>query len=112
MNEKDFLQNRQLAVEQMRQMNRKASKNMTHTDNIQPHSSPKVQNTPPVKPAPKEDEYKKTQQNPSLFSNLKLPFGDILGSDSDATLIIGLILILMSEKADKILLFALVYILL
>ena len=41
-----------------------------------------------------------------------LPFLDLLGSDSDLPLIIGLLLILFSEKADKKLLFALIYIML
>ena len=38
--------------------------------------------------------------------------GIIMGSDSDLPLIIGLLLILFSEKADKKLLFALIYIML
>lgn len=47
----------------------------------------------------------------SLFSGLNLPFLDMFSKDGDASLIIGLLLILMSEKADKKLLFALIYIL-
>ena len=46
-----------------------------------------------------------------FLSGLDLPFLDIFSKDTDVALIIGLLLILMSEKADKKLLFALVYIL-
>lgn len=64
--------------------------------------------------------YKKTeskkpsqpQNPPSIFSGLGLPFLDNLKNDGDMTLILGLLLLLLSEKADKRLLFALVYILL
>lgn len=48
---------------------------------------------------------------PSL-SNLQLPFLSGLKKDSDMTLILGLILILMSEKSDRLLMLALLYILL
>ena len=43
---------------------------------------------------------------------LGLPLLDKLKTDGDMTLIIGILLLLLSEKADKRLLFALVYILL
>lgn len=46
-----------------------------------------------------------------LLGGLNLPFLDKLKTDSDLSLLIGLILILLSEKADKKLLLALVYIL-
>lgn len=52
-----------------------------------------------------------TENNSSLLAGLNLPFLDFLKKDSDITLIIGLLLILISEKADKKLLFALIYIL-
>lgn len=57
---------------------------------------------PPQKPPapPKEN---------GLFS---LPFLDKLKTDGDFALILGLLLLLLSEKADKRLLFALIYILL
>lgn len=50
-------------------------------------------------------------KNNRLLGGLDLPFLDMLTKESDISLIIGLLLILMSEKADKKLLFALVYIL-
>ena len=43
--------------------------------------------------------------------NGNIPILDKINLDSDTTLIIGLLLILMSEKSDKTLLFALMYIL-
>lgn len=62
-------------------------------------------------PKPEEKSQKtKPINNASLGFNM--PVLDFLSKDKDATLIIGLLLILMSEKSDKMLLFALVYILL
>ena len=48
---------------------------------------------------------------PFILGSLNIPFLDSLSSDGDMSLILGLLLILMSEKTDKTLLFALVYIL-
>lgn len=53
----------------------------------------------------------KQNQN-TLLGGLNLPFLENLKTDSDLTLILGLLLLLLSEKADKRLLFALIYILL
>ena len=61
-------------------------------------------NKPPPKPSPKNDH--------SLLGGLNLPFLENFKTDGDLTLIIGLLLLLLSEKADKRLLFALIYILL
>jgi hypothetical protein len=47
----------------------------------------------------------------SYQNKLNIPFLDSLFRDGDSTIIIGLLLILMSEKSDKLLLFALIYIL-
>lgn len=47
-----------------------------------------------------------------LLSGLGLPFFDGFGENGDLVLILGLLLILWSEKADRRLLFALLYILL
>lgn len=54
---------------------------------------------------------KPAESTSPLFGGLNLPLLDIFKKDSDITLIIGLLLILISEKADKKLLFALIYIL-
>ena len=54
-------------------------------------------------------------EDPSLVFELikkgHLEFVDMLLKEKDTALIIGLLLILMSENTDKILLFALIYIL-
>jgi hypothetical protein len=64
----------------------------------------------------KEQQTKKENQKTKPINNtplgLNIPVLDFLSTDKDAALIIGLLLILMSEKSDKMLLFALVYILL
>ena len=88
MTKSDFENRRKEAIEKMKQMNSQSS-----------HKEPVQKRQPPPTP-------------PSLFSGLELPFLDNLKSDGDMTLILGLLLLLLSEKADKRLLFALVYILL
>lgn len=61
-------------------------------------TSPKKETSPPP-------------TNQAAFG-MDIPILNFLSTDKDAALIIGLLLILMSEKSDKMLLFALVYILL
>ena len=77
------------AIQKMKQMNSQST-----------HKEPE-----PIKKPPPPNQ-------PSLFSGFGLPVLDNLKSDGDMTLILGLLLLLLSEKADKRLLFALVYILL
>ena len=62
------------------------------------------QNNPP-NPAPP-----KPQNNSPL--GLDIPILNRLKTDGDLTLVLGLLLLLLNEKADKRLLFALLYILL
>lgn len=88
MTKADFENRRQEAIEKMKQMNSQSV------------------------PEQSEQRNKPPQSQPSLFSGLGLPFLDSLKSDGDMTLILGILLLLLSEKADKRLLFALVYILL
>ncbi|MGN0493946.1 MAG: hypothetical protein ACI4F7_09890 [Acutalibacteraceae bacterium] len=76
----------------------------------QPVQLPVGSAAPQINP-PQQAQLNETK-NGGLLSGLNLPFLDMLTNDGDASLIIGLLLILMSEKADKKLLFALVYILL
>lgn len=132
MNDNEFLRQQQAAVQRMREMNDRA-----HSQYNPNHKMPPV---PSFVKTPESNNRNYNQQstvqrpqnpqkntsdnfipNPSpSFStpnkpnktHLNIPFLDILGSDADASLIIGLLLILMSENTDKILLFALVYILL
>lgn len=89
--ENDFYRQQQSAVERMREMNSRSA--------FQNEKKP-MQNIKP--PKPKEH---------SFLKGLNIPFLDSLSTDGDIALILGLLLILMSEKTDKMLLFALVYIL-
>lgn len=93
----DFFNQQQAAIERMRQMNARSAYYV------------KPKSEPDQKPPPKNNHI---SQPKNTFQGLKIPFLDSLSKDSDTALILGLLLILMSEKSDKILLFALVYILL
>lgn len=88
-----FSKQKQDAVERMREMNSRS----------QYRQSPQK-----PKPEPKPEPPK----NNSLFDGLNIPFLENFKKDGDATLILGILLLLLSEKADKKLLFALIYILL
>lgn len=88
MNDKAFISQKEEALRRMREMNKKS----------QPQ---------PQEPAPKA-----TNPDNSFLSGLNIPFLEKLKSDGDSTLILGILLLLLSEKADKKLLFALIYILL
>ncbi len=93
MNESSFARQKQDAIARMQKMN---SKNQAKPPEPKPEPKPQ----PP------------RQKNNSFFDGLNIPFLDSLKNDSDMTLILGILLLLLSEKADKKLLFALVYILL
>ena len=126
MSDNDFMRRQQDAVERMREMSRKAAESsaqpmppmppfvrLQNREN-QPQSQgsaasqQSVQTGPQASPASNEDSLPPTRKG-GLSS---LPFLDLLNIDGDLPLIIGLLLILFSEKADKKLLFALIYILL
>ena len=126
MSDNDFMRRRQDAVERMREMSRKAAESsaqpmppmppvvrLQNREN-QPQSQgsaasqQSVQTGSQASPASNEDSLPHTRKG-GLSS---LPFLDMLNIDGDLPLIIGLLLILFSEKADKKLLFALIYILL
>ncbi len=95
MNEQSFAKQKQDAIQRMQKMNSK---------NRQP--------TPPPEPKPEPKPEPPKTKNNSFFDGLNIPFLDSIKSDSDVTLILGILLLLLSEKADKKLLFALIYILL
>ena len=88
MNNSEFELRRQNAVREMREINSKST-----------NPPPKNPTSPPP------------QQNFPFGNNLNLPFEDLF-KDKETALILGLLLILYGEKADKLLLLALVYILL
>lgn len=90
--ENDFYKQQQSAVQKMREMNSRSA--FINTQNP----------VPPKKSPPKP------QEN-TFFKGLNIPFLDSLSTDGDMALILGLLLILISEKTDKTLLFALIYIL-
>ena len=126
MSDNDFMRRRQDAVERMREMSRKAAESFAQPmppmppfvrlqnreNQVQSQGSAasqqSVQTGPQASPASNEDSLPHTRKG-GLSS---LPFLDMLNIDGDLPLIIGLLLILFSEKADKKLLFALIYILL
>ena len=64
------------------------------------------------KSAPPKNEPPPEKPQSNLFSGIDIPILSKLKTDGDLTLILGLLLLLLNEKADKRLLFALLYILL
>lgn len=126
MSDNDFMRRQQDAVERMRETSRQAVESsaqpmppmppfvrLQNREN-QPQSQgsaasqQSVQTGSQASPASNENYLPHTRKG-GLSS---LPFLDMLNIDGDLPLIIGLLLILFSEKADKKLLFALIYILL
>lgn len=126
MEDNEFARQSKEAVEKMREMSSRAAGN-NRGQNMPPvppfvrlqgnrqNTPPRKSNTPPTEtavPVNKPEAIKNDNQSSGFLSGLNIPFLDMLSKDTDVSLIIGLLLILMSEKADKKLLFALVYILL
>ena len=90
MTNNDFSLRQQKAIEELFKMNQKSQ-------NTKPQNESPSQSKPPQS---------------DFLSNLNIPFLNDLKTDGDLTLILGLLLLLLNEKADKKLLFALLYILL
>jgi len=116
MTQNDFFNQQRAAVERMREMkNRSSINNKSQTpntpfDGIKPGNPAKTSNTDESKEKNKINHYNSANEN--LKNNsLQIPLLDKFLKDKDAVLIIGLLLILMSENADKMLIFALIYIL-
>ncbi len=89
MSNADFLDKQRKAIEQLKEMQSKSTV-----------KEPENQAEPIKKPSN------------SILGGINLPFLENLKTDGDLTLILGILLLLLSEKADKRLLFALIYILL
>ena len=87
MNSNEFELRRQNALKEMREIGSKST------------NPPPKKKTPPPK------------QNSILINNINLPFENLF-KDKETALILGLLLILYGENADRLLLLALVYILL
>ena len=99
MNERDFLNQKRNAVEKMREMNARAQNGGRNAPQKPNRTDNRTQKAPP-------------KQSGNPFSGLGIPFLDNITRDSDSAVILGLLLVLWSENADKRLLFALLYILL
>lgn len=125
MTESEFLQSRDDAIRRMREMNNRNNSQVKKPpspdfvryrgqNGINANNNRKIEvDNKPQKPSPLQDEKPLLlRENKVLGQGLGIPFLDKILNDGDTTLIIGLLLLLMSEKSDKILLFALVYILL
>ena len=91
------------AIQRLRQMYSKAPPNGRSTDQ-----------TAPVHHAPKNDEKEHTEQNaqPQLHNNKADNLLDIFTRDKEKSLIVLLIVLLISEKADSTLVLALLYLIL
>lgn len=125
----EFLRQRQAAIERMNEMS--ALSKMPESTHIMPptpsfvrlqnkqsekHPLPEGEENQkesiPLKPQKTREQKKGNKQNNNngILGTLGLPF-NLLKSDKDVTLILGLLLLLINEKADKKLLLALLYIL-
>ena len=76
----------------------------------------RTQNNDTVKSAPKNTEPLPQNKHQSdgistFLSGMNLPFLNNLKNDGDTGLVLGLLLILISEKSDRLLMLALLYIL-
>ncbi len=136
MNENDFLQQQTDAVAHMREMsaradNASAMPPMPSFVRVPNRQTPPSRPAAPTKPGLQGDRRPAEPGQPplhpsaeplrnqdpthvapsSFLSGLDIPFLDHLSKEGDLSLILGLLLILVSEKADKKLLFALLYIL-
>lgn len=89
MDQNEFLKRKTLAAEQLLRMNKNSQKENTH-----------------CKKEPQKNEAS------SFLNGINIPFLDLFKTDGDFALILGLLLLILGEKADKRLLFALIYILL
>lgn len=100
----DFFRQQQAAINRMREMNQKSAY----------YVPPKAQNKPdePKNMPSNINKHSSPNTNSGIFAGLNIPFLDTLLKEKDATLILGLLLILLSENSDRLLLLALVYILL
>lgn len=129
MNENEFIKQQHAAVERMREMNNRSryggNNNIKPPDNANKSKENNYNNRNNMQNKNSANSAKnvaepsmnntKSQKNNSSFPYFSgsnpLSFLDKLTKDGDTALIIGLLLILMSEKSDKMLIFALIYIL-
>lgn len=89
MNENEFAKRKLAAAQELKQMGAVSSHN-----------------------TPKKTQTATKNESVNLPGEINIPFLDLFKTDSDITLILGILLLILGEKADKRLLFALIYILL
>ncbi len=118
-NNADFLREQQRAVERMREMSRRSVPQSPHKMPSAPpyierrgpsqkqHSVPGPQSVPQNGQQSKDNKPQPNRQQ-NLLSGL-LP--NKFSFDADTALLVGLILLLAQENSDKLLLYALIYIL-
>lgn len=109
MNDYDFMRQQQAAVERMREMNSRAAAGGQSMPPVPPFV--KLQGKPESRPEPKPEQHARPHPAPQPVPLIP-KFAEKLKTDGDLTLILGLLLLLLGEGADKKLLFALIYILL
>ena len=113
-----FAKRQEEAVNQMREMSRRASGGFPNMPPAPPFVKlpDRVQNSTEVKTAQKTSQTtpQKSPHNDGIstfLSGMNLPFLNNLKNDGDTGLVLGLLLILISEKSDRLLMLALLYIL-
>lgn len=89
-NNYNFNLEKQRAAERLKELNERSKYRQSNTQNTAKATMP---------------------EKSGFLSGFNIPFLSSMGIDSDIALILGLILILSSEKSDKLLLLALLYIL-
>lgn len=102
-----FLGRQEQAVEQMREMSRRAT--MPPTPPFVKIPNKNNENNPPKEVIPQKQN--KNDGINDFLNGMNLPFLNNLKNDGDMGLVLGLLLILISEKSDRLLLLALLYIL-
>ncbi len=108
----NFTKRQKEAVEQMREMSRRATGNFPNMPPAPPFV--KIPNRTVEETIKSETHSPTTPKNDGIndfLSGMNLPFLNKLKSDGDMGLVLGLLLILISEKSDRLLMLALLYIL-
>ncbi|MBQ3817124.1 MAG: hypothetical protein II802_02485 [Clostridia bacterium] len=115
----DFFKQQQEAMKRMMEMSSRAKADDTshNMPPMPPFVSINGSNTAEHQKAEQDSNPKGNEDRvnknkfPFISGNLGIPFLDSITKDADISLIIGIMLIFLSEKSDKLLLMALAYIL-
>ena len=117
-----FLAEQQKAVERMMEMSRRSGSLSHHRMPPAPsfvkrpeeginENQPNKETKQPEKSQTSQPQKERKSGGVPFLGNMQIPFLSSLKGDKDMTLVLGLILILMSESSDRLLLLALLYIL-